>query len=129
MTRPQHMTVDKPHPLRILIIEDEPMIALDLQNLLVDAGFEIAGVAGKLDKALALIASAIFDAAIVDANLAGVSASPAAAALVARGVPFVVLSGYSLTQQKAEFHGGTFIQKPARPAQLIAALKSLVPRR
>lgn len=104
------------------------MIALDLQDFLVDAGFEIVGVAGRLDQALALIESTNFDAAVVDANLAGVSASPAAAALVARGLPFVVLSGYSLAQQQDAFSGGHFLQKPCRPARLIDALNHLVLR-
>lgn len=119
------MTVVSTPRTRILVVEDEPMIALDLQDLLVDAGFEIAGVAGRLDKALALIVSTDFDVAVVDANLAGVSASPAAAALVTRGVPFVVLSGYSLAQQQDAFASGHFLQKPCRPARLIAALNHL----
>ena len=42
--------MDKLQPPRILIVEDEPMIALTLEDLLVDAGFEIAGVAGRLEK-------------------------------------------------------------------------------
>ena len=119
------MTADSTQKTRILIVEDEPMIALDLQDLLVDAGFEIAGVAGRLDKALVLIETADFDVAVVDANLAGASASPAAAALVTRGIPFVVLSGYSLAQQQDAFPGGHFIQKPCRPAGLIDALNHL----
>jgi DNA-binding response OmpR family regulator len=82
-------------PLRILIIEDEPIIALDLQDTLVEAGFTVIGVAGRLENALEFIADTVFDAAIVDANLGGISASPAALALAARGLPFIVLSGYS----------------------------------
>ena len=123
------MTFDETKPGRIIIIEDEPMIALDLQDVLVDAGFEIAGVAGKLEQALALIASTIFDAAIVDANLGGVSSSPAASALAERGLPFIVLSGYSLKQQQAAFPGGHFLQKPCRPALLIQVLTGILPQR
>ncbi len=101
------------------------MIALDLQDLLEDAGFDVAGVAGKLDKAMELIASTPFDAAIVDANLGGISSSPAAVALADRGVPFILLSGYSFKQQGAAFPKALFIQKPCRPAQLINALKAI----
>ena len=61
------------------------MLALDLEELLVDAGFKVAAIAGKLEKALALIESGGFDAAILDANLGGVSASPLASAMTARG--------------------------------------------
>lgn len=104
------------------------MIAFTLQDLLVEAGFEIC-VAGKLDKALALIESTAFDAAIVDANLAGVSSSPAASALMARGLPFIVLSGYSPEQLLGAFPGALFMKKPCRPAQLIEALNGIVLKR
>jgi DNA-binding response OmpR family regulator len=123
------MPVDPPLPTRILIIEDEPMLALDLEAMLVEEGFEIAGVAGTLEKALALIESVACNVAIVDANLAGVSASPAASALAARNLPFIVLSGYSPEQQRSTFPGVHCIQKPCRPAQLIQALNSVVLKR
>ena len=120
------MPVGKQKHARILIIEDDPTMAHDLRDLLVEAGFEIAGVAGKLEKALALIESGACDAAIVDANLAGVSASPAASALTARGLPFIVLSGYSREQLQGAFPGAILLQKPCRPAQLIQALNTIV---
>ena len=104
------------------------MIALSLEELLVDAGFEIAAVAGKLEKALALIDGGACDAAILDADLAGVSASPLATALSARGLPFVVLSGYSPEQLQGDFPGAFFIKKPCRPAQLIEAVNTLLKR-
>ncbi|MFM2422952.1 MAG: hypothetical protein RL291_1482 [Pseudomonadota bacterium] len=115
--------------MRILLIEDEPMIALDLQDLLEDAGFNIVGVAGKLEDALALIGTAAIDAAIVDANLGGVSSRPAAVALAEKHVPFIVLSGYSPKQQEEAFPKALFIQKPCRPAQLINALRAMGVRR
>jgi CheY-like chemotaxis protein len=115
-------------PMRILIIEDEPMIALYLQELLEDAGFAIIGVASRLAKAMELIKSAVFDVAILDANLAGISSSPAAAALVARSMPFVVLSGYSMQQQQQAFPTPHFLQKPCRPEQLISMLCAIGPK-
>jgi DNA-binding response OmpR family regulator len=123
------MPVDKQQHARILIIEDDPTMAHDIQDLLVEAGFEIAGLAGKLEKALALIESVACDAAIVDVNLAGVSASPAASALAARGLPFIVLSGYSPEQQRGVFPGALWLKKPCRPVQLIQALNTIVLKR
>ena len=114
---------------RILIVDDEPMIAFDLQELIIDAGFASAGVAGRLEAALAVIESGACDAAILDANLAGVSASPAAAALVARGLPFIVLSGYSAWQHQDAFPGAVFLQKPCGPARLIEVLRSILAAR
>lgn len=103
------------------------MIAVTLEELLVDAGFKVVDIAGRLDKALALISSAVCDVAIVDANLAGVSASPAASALTARGIPFIALSGNSIKQLPDEFRGAHFLmRKPFRPAQLIQSLRDIV---
>ncbi len=112
--------------VRVLIVEDEPMIAMSLEDVLIAADFEVAGVVGKLDKALALIDSGACDAAIVDANLAGVSSSPAAMALNERGLPYIVISGYSPDQMQGNFPGAKFLEKPCRPDQLIKMLNSLV---
>jgi DNA-binding response OmpR family regulator len=112
---------------RILIIEDEAILALVLEEFLTDAGFEIAGIAGRLETALALIQRGVTDAAILDANLAGVSSAPAAAALTARGVPFVVVSGYLPEQQPGAFAGALCLRKPCRPDDLVRALHSLLP--
>jgi DNA-binding response OmpR family regulator len=119
------MPVDKQQPARILIVEDEAITALTLHDLLVEAGFEVACV-GRLEKALALIEGPGCDAAIVDTNLRGVSTSPAALALAARGVPFIVLSGYSSEQLHGDFPAALFMRKPCRPDKLIWTLKTMV---
>ena len=113
----------------ILIVEDEPMLAYAVQESLLDAGFIVAGVAGTLESALAIIDSGVCDAAILDANLRGVSAAPAASALAARAIPFIVLSGYSLDQQEAAFADAPHLQKPCRPERLIQALRDVLPVR
>ena len=118
---------DSERHARILIVEDEPMLAFVLEETLIDAGFEIAGVAGRLETALAMIDSEVFDAAVLDANLAGVSAGPAAAALTARARPFIVVSGYLPEQQQSAFSGAPRLQKPCRPNELIAALRGILP--
>ena len=120
-------TEARPRKPRILIVEDEPMIAYALEEALVEAGFEIAGVAGRLETALALIKIGDCDAAIVDANLAGVSAGPAALALKAHAIPFVVVSGYSREQHPVAFSGALFVQKPCQSEQLIQAVCSVLP--
>ncbi len=114
-------------PVRILLIEDEPILAFALEEYLLETGFEIAGVAGRLETALALINNGDFDAVVLDANLAGVSAAPAATALRARGSPFIVISGYSSDQQHSAFQGALCLQKPCQPADLVRALNSVLP--
>jgi DNA-binding response OmpR family regulator len=112
--------------LRVMIIEDEPLIAMHLEGLMIDAGFLVSGIAGRLASALALIERDGCDVALLDANLAGVSSGPAGVALSARGVPFLVLSGYSSVQQEGAFPGAaSFMQKPFIPARLIDAVRAI----
>ena len=120
------MDDDKRKSARILIVEDEPMIALFVEEALFDSGFDIAGVAGTLGEALALIELGGFDAAILDARLNGVDATPVAAALTARGLPFIVTSGYSSGQRPEFFGAAPYLQKPYRPERLVEALKDIL---
>jgi CheY-like chemotaxis protein len=112
---------------RVLIVEDEPILAFTLEDYLNSAGFDVVAVEGRLPAALAAIESTALDVVILDANLAGVSAAPAAAALTARGVPFIVVSGYLPEQQLSAFSGGPRMQKPCRPDDLVRALHDLIP--
>src|ERR1700722_12476982 len=119
MSSPTPLPVDR--PWRILIVEDEPMLAFAIEDTLIDNGFKIAGGAGGLAKALAIIESGVCDGAILDVNLSGESAAPAASALTSRGLPFLILSGYSSEQQPSAFAGALRLQKPCRPDRLIQA--------
>jgi DNA-binding response OmpR family regulator len=110
----------------ILIVEDDPMLAFVTEQMLLESGFRIAGMASNLETAMAMIERDVCDAAILDANLAGSSAAPAAAALTARGVPFLVLSGYSKQQLNGDFLGAPVLQKPCRPELIIQTLRGLV---
>jgi DNA-binding response OmpR family regulator len=114
---------------RVLIVEDEPLIAENLRAILVAAGFEIAGVSAKVEAALRMIEDITYDAAIVDANLAGESASAIVLALSARQIPFVVLSGYTRDQLPDSFSGYLFIQKPYRISQLVEGLTTVLSKR
>ena len=116
----------QPKP-RILIVEDEPMIALDLEDLLADADFEIAGVVSTVETALRFVANIAIDAVVLDANLGGTSAAPVALALLARRLPYVVLSGYSAQQHPAALRDAVFLIKPVDPASVIEALRNILP--
>ena len=112
---------------RVLIVEDEPLIALSLGDLMVDSGFLVSGIAGRLAKALDMIKLDVCDVALLDANLAGVNSGPAGAALAALGVPYVVLSGYSSAQKDGMFPDAVlFMQKPFDPDRLIEELRKLI---
>lgn len=118
-----------PRKGRILIVEDEAMLAFDLEEYLSEAGFDVAGVAGKLEVALTMIDERNFHAAVLDTNLAGVSAGPAALALKAMGTPFVVVTGYLPKQLHSDFLGARCIQKPCPPGNVAQALQDILQAR
>jgi DNA-binding response OmpR family regulator len=86
--------------MRILIVEDEFIIALDNKVVLEDAGCKVGGIAATVQEAEELIDTKGWDAVVLDANLNGSSAEPVAERLRERDIPFVVLSGYSSDQMK-----------------------------
>lgn len=95
---------------RILLVEDEAVIAMLLEDMLIALGCEVVGVAARLDEALCLIRSESFDAAVLDVNLGGQPSYPAADALVALGVPFAFSTGYD--RVKNGYTGLPRLQKP-----------------
>jgi DNA-binding response OmpR family regulator len=111
---------------RVLIVEDDALLALDIAHQMSDAGFEVVGPATSVAKALRLVAEVGCDAAILDVNLGRETGAPVALELKARGTPFVVLSGYSREQHPDAFQGAPFLSKPARPDVLVAALRKSV---
>jgi DNA-binding NarL/FixJ family response regulator len=80
--------------LRVLIVEDEPLISMELQDMLQDLQCEVVAAAGQLDSAVALAESCDFELAILDVNLAGQRIDPVAEIIAKRGRPIVFLTGY-----------------------------------
>jgi CheY-like chemotaxis protein len=78
--------------LRILIVEDEAMIALLIQDVLEEIGSVIVGPASRIPAALDLIAAEAVDLAVLDLNLAGQPVYPVAEVLADRGIPFVFIT-------------------------------------
>lgn len=110
--------------LRILVVEDEPIIALDLAQTLSDAGAVIIGPAHKVAVAVALLDQATPDLAVLDWRLETETASPVALRLTALGVPFLFHTS-SRGRPEAAHPGVPVIDKPTRPEQLIDALRNL----
>jgi CheY-like chemotaxis protein len=81
-------------PLRLLLVEDEALIAMMAEDLLETLGHEVAVTAATLGDALAACATHAFDAALLDVNLNGESSMPIAAALKDLGCPFAFTTGY-----------------------------------
>ena len=110
---------------RVLIVEDDFLIARTLAQFLTDAGHVVSGMAASADKAIQLLENRKCDVAVVDANLAGSSAAPIGSALRRRGIPFVVISGYSKQQLLAGLQDAPFLPKPVDPVELLAVVSTL----
>ncbi len=105
---------------RLLIVEDEFVIALDLQHLLEAAGHEVAGLAANVADALELAASAVVDGAILDINLRGERVGAVADLLARRAVPFVFVSGYGSSGRPPGHDHVPVLAKPYNEAELLA---------
>jgi CheY-like chemotaxis protein len=113
---------------RILIVEDEALLALDLQFACEDEGAQVIGPAMSLEQAQArLECGTAIDGAILDVNICGRDIYPVAAALRARGVPFVFHTGHGSHARLSEmFPGSITCAKPSSPATLIDKLLRLL---
>jgi CheY-like chemotaxis protein len=111
--------------LRILIVEDEMLVAMNIEDMLLDLGHEVAGIASRLAPALALAKDADIDAAILDVNLAGEQSFPVAELLDERGIPFLFATGYGLQGIEERYRSRTVLQKPFRAIDLRDALAAL----
>ncbi len=97
---------------RILLVEDEAMIAMLVEDMLEDLGHDLAAVATRLEEALALTRSEVFDVAILDLNLGGVLTYPVADVLRDKGVPFIFATGYGSGGLKEVYSDLPTLQKP-----------------
>ncbi len=100
--------------LRLLVVEDEAMIAMMLEDMLDTFGCVVVDIAGTLSKGLALAGnlSLNLDGAILDVNLGGETVYPVAERLAARGVPFIFCTGYGLVGLAANFAHVPTLAKP-----------------
>jgi DNA-binding response OmpR family regulator len=96
----------------ILIVEDEPLIAMMLEDFILSIGHEVSGNCDTVKGALEQVEQGRFDLAILDVNLKGESVWPVAAALREKGTPFVLASGGHVDPPPVEFRSVPMIEKP-----------------
>ena len=114
---------------RILVVEDEAVVAIEIAQVLVKAGFEVVGPARTANQALQLVNEIGCDAAVLDVNLGSETSERVALRLMERGTPFITLSGYSKEQHPLLFNGARSLAKPLQPKFLIAELETCMAHR
>ncbi|WP_081762498.1 response regulator [Xanthobacter sp. 126] len=112
---------------RVLVVEDEFLVALGLEDNLRSLGYTVVGPIASLAAAVSAASSERIDAAILDVNLAGEPVYPAAAVLAERGIPFIFCSGYTgSVRMPAEFVDAPRVAKPYTSRVIADALADLI---
>lgn len=111
---------------RVLVVEDEALIAMDIEAQLTTAGYEVVGPAGTIEEALQLIDTAPFDVALVDANVRGRQVGGIAEALAAKQIPFAFATGYGRSALPAAFQERRILAKPFGHEELLATVAALL---
>ncbi len=111
---------------RILIVEDEVLVAMDLQMILEEKGCDVIGPAQTVVRALDLLSEHEPDAATLDLNLNGETSAPIAEALRKRSVPFVLTTGYGDRRTDPAFRDAPMVKKPYDVGELLKSLSTIL---
>jgi len=113
-------------PARILVVEDEFLVALELEAILSAGGLEVLGPASTVVAALEIIAERRPDAAVLDVNLRGESVTPVAVSLRRLEVPFVLATAYRADDLPDALRGAVNMGKPVDSRSVVSTLKAML---
>ena len=99
---------------RILLVEDEILVAMMMRDILTDLGFSVVGPFSRLSEAMVAAVHEDIDAGIIDVNLGGEFVYPVAEVLLARDIPFIFVTGYGVESIDARFASAPVIKKPVQ---------------
>ena len=117
----------KPPPeTRVLIVEDEAIIAMTAEDMIEELGCIVASTASNLAEALTQVKTGGFDVALLDINLNGSESTEVARLLIERGSPFVFTTGYGSGGPAADFPDIPVVAKPYRAADLATAINKAI---
>ncbi|AWK89904.1 response regulator [Azospirillum thermophilum] len=116
------MTPTPPPPFRVLLVEDETLVAMAVEDALSMHGVEVVGPADSVPLALELVERGGFDGALLDVNLRGERVDQVADALAARGLPFIFTTGTGADGVPEGHRHRPVLTKPFRDAEMSAAI-------
>jgi len=112
---------------RLMVLDDEMLVAMMLEDMLDDLGFDVVGPFGGLEAALEPARTEPLDGAIIDLNLGqGQLSTPVADILRARGIPFLLATGYGANAQTDELGHSGLLAKPFSTGDVESALKTML---
>ena len=109
---------------RILVLEDEWIVALDTQDILESAGFAVVGPVATVRDALTLLHASPVDGAVLDVHLNGETSFAVAEALTRSATPFIFLSGFNSIDLPVRFRSHPLLTKPINAERLLVALRA-----
>jgi CheY-like chemotaxis protein len=112
---------------RILVVDDEVLVAYDVAQIVEDMGAMVIGPAHDLERGLELAEREQIDFALLDVNLGTQMSTPIAERLKTRGIPFVLVSGYARAHIPASLAEETLLKKPCTPENIRSAIQSALP--
>jgi DNA-binding response OmpR family regulator len=118
-----HSPVNPLQGLRILIVEDNPYIAVALEDMLLEQGLVIAGVARTIERALLLAATEPVDIALLDVNIGDRQIDPVAEALTRLGTPFIFTTGCGRAGLPEAFLDRPIVEKPFYIEEILQTLR------
>jgi CheY-like chemotaxis protein len=110
---------------RVLVVEDEMTVAMLIEDIVGELAYEVAAVVPRLEDAMRLVDSDLFDVAMLDVHLNGKTVFPFAAELEKRQIPFLFATAYGPRGIPAEFRDHPVLQKPFGPIELRQALSDI----
>jgi CheY-like chemotaxis protein len=126
---PGQMQTDRPlKGLRVAVVEDETLVAILLEDMLMELGCQVLWTAHRVGKALDLVERSTPDAGVLDVNIAGDEVYPVAQALAERNIPFVFTTGYGTRGLTGAWRDRPIVQKPFQVAHLSQGLRAALAR-
>lgn len=115
--------------LRIFVVEDEALVALNLEDMLDELGCTVIGPAMRLGRAREMLDGGFeADAAILDVNIAGEPVFPIAEQLAGKGIPIIFATGYGQAGLPSTWHGNPILQKPYTMDEVSGSLAKVAGR-
>jgi CheY-like chemotaxis protein len=114
--------------LRVLVVEDEALVALQLEDMLTELGCAIVGPASRVGQALKLLDGEPVQVAVLDLNIAGEMVYPVADALKNRGLPYIFVTGFATSDLTDPHRDQPVLEKPFARRQLLRAILDTLQR-
>ncbi|MBL8581366.1 MAG: response regulator [Rhizobiaceae bacterium] len=121
------LRTELPAGLSVFVVEDEALVALNLEDILIELGCNVVGPAMRIDRAEGMFDEALAaDVAILDVNVAGTMIFPFARKLAERGMPLVFATGYGRAGLPEDFSARPILQKPYTTQDVRAGLAQAI---